>query len=177
MRRRTYGGRARARGQALTETMVMMSFLTLIIFGFVHLCMMAATKSMVSYAAFAAARTVMVRGWQPPSLDIPLIGEFSVTFEDAFKVQTGWLAAWQVLDNIRWWRNSSRNRPDFPIGVAEVGNRRGLTVTYRVPFGMPIFNNVPNGGLAITAFSPYVIQDDIKECGDNAQASIGECDD
>lgn len=171
MTRRPSGGR----GQALTETMVMMSFLTLIIFGFVHLCMMAATKSMVSYAAFAAARTVMVRGYQPPSLNLPLAGEYSYEFDDALKVQTGWLAAWQVLDNIRWWRSSSRNRPDFPIGIAEVGNRRGLTVTYRVPFGLPIFNNVPSGGLAITAFSPYIIQADIGECGDNAQEDIENC--
>jgi hypothetical protein len=166
----------RQKGQALTETMVMMLFLTLIIFGFVHLCMMAATKSMVSYAAFAAARTTMVRGWQPPSLNLPLVGEYSYEFDDWWKVQTGWPAAWQVLDNIRWWRSSTRNRPDFPIGVAEVNDRRGLTVTYRVPFGVPIFNNVPSGGLAITAFSPYVIQANIGECGDNAQASFGECD-
>jgi hypothetical protein len=153
----------------MTETMVMMSFLTLIIFGFVHLCMMAATKSMVSYAAFAAARTVMVRGWQPPPLNIPIVGEFSFAFPDWAKVQTGYPAAWQVLDNIRWWRSASRNMPDFPIGITTLNGRQGLTVTYRVPFGLPIFNNVPNGGVRITAFSPYIIQDNIPEEGDNAQ--------
>jgi hypothetical protein len=80
-----------------------------------------------------------------------------------------------VLDNIRWWRSSARNLPDFPIGIAELGGRQGLTVTYRVPFGLPIVNNVPNGGLKVTAFSPYVIQDDIPECGDNAQDDIEDC--
>lgn len=147
-------------GQAMTETMVMMSFLILLIFGCVHMCLLAATKSMVSLAAFSAARTVMVRGWQP---------EFGFTIGDGLKVQTGWPAAWQVIDGIRWWRDDDRNSPDFPIGLAMRNGRQGLTVTYRVPLGLPIFNGIPTGGLRITAFSPYVIQANIPEEGDNAQ--------
>lgn len=161
--------RPRERGQALTETMVMMSFLILLIFGLVHMCLLAATKSMVSLAAFSAARTVMVRGWQPPPVNIPFIGELSFTIGDGLKVQTGLPAAWQVLDGIRWWRDEDRNAPDIPIGLAMRNGRQGLTVTYRVPFGLPIFNGIPTGGLRITAFSPYVIQPNIAEEGDNAQ--------
>lgn len=156
-------------GQAMTETMVMMSFLILLIFGCVHMCLLAATKSMVSLAAFSTARTVMVRGWEPPPIDIPFVGEFSYTIGDALKVQTGLPAAWQVLDGIRWWRDDDRNSPDIPIGLAMRNGRQGLTVTYRVPFGLPIFNGIPTGGLRITAFSPYVIQANIPEEGDNAQ--------
>ena len=158
-----------ALGQAMTETMVMMSFLTLIIFGFVHLCMLAATKSMVSLAAFSAARAVMVRSSQAPNVDAGLIGRCWINAEDWPKVQTGYLAAWQVLDSVRWWSDSSNNTPDLPIGLANVGCRRGLTVTYRVPFGLPIFNGANTDGLRVTAFSPYVIQDDVPEEGDNAR--------
>jgi hypothetical protein len=153
----------------MTETMVMMSFLTLIIFGFVHMCMLAATKSMVSLAAFSAARTAMVRGWQPPNIDLGPLGEFGFNIADAVKVQTGYAAAWQVLDGLRWWQAEDRNRPDFPLGLAIRDGRQGLTVTYRVPFGLPIFNRVPSGGLRVTAFSPYVIQPSIAEEGDNAR--------
>jgi hypothetical protein len=164
------------RGQAFTETMIMMSFMILMIFGFVHLCLLEATKSMVSLAAFSAARSVMVQGWRSPSLDLPIVGEFSAEFSDALKVQAGWPAAWQVLDNLRWWRQGNSNRPDFPIGVALRNNRRGLTITYHVPFGTPIFDGLSTNGLAVTAFSPYVIQhkpddvsQDVSDVGDNAQ--------
>lgn len=140
-----------ARGQAMTETMVVMSFLTLIIFGFVHMCMLAATKSVVSLAAFSAARTVMVRGSEMLPDSSPYI-----------QAQLGWTAAWQVIDNLRWWSDEDRNRPDLPIGIPFGQSREGLTVSYRVPFGFPIFS-VPDEGLKVTAFSPFVIQPAISE--------------
>jgi hypothetical protein len=43
-----------------------------------------------------------------------------------------------------------------------------VLVTYRVPFGLPIFNEVPSGGIPVEGFSPVIIQPDIAEEGDNA---------
>jgi TadE-like protein len=164
-----------ARGQALTETMLTMSLVILIVFGFVQLCLLEATKSMVSLAAFSAARAVMVLGRESAPLDNEPDPAASSEFADLPKVQTGWAAAWQVLDGLRWWRESSRNRPDFPLGIARRNARLGLTVTYTVPFGPPVFNASPDG-LRVTAFSPYIIQhqagapdQDVQDHGDNAQ--------
>ena len=55
-----------AGGQSTTETMAMMSFLLLMIFGLVHFCLLSATKSIVNLAAFAAARTMMVQDFTAP---------------------------------------------------------------------------------------------------------------
>ena len=75
-----------------------------------------------------------------------------------------------VLDSMRWWSDENTNRPDLPIGIATSSmNRTGLTVTFRVPFGLPIFNGVDTDGLRVTALSPYVIQENIPEEGDNAR--------
>src|SRR5262249_35074881 len=41
-----------ARGQAATETIIMMTFLLLMIFGLVHLCMLMTVKYMVNFSAF-----------------------------------------------------------------------------------------------------------------------------
>ncbi len=139
--------RRKADGQALTETMVMMSFVSFIIFGFMHLCLLEVTKSVVSLAAFS----------------------------DVLRVQTGWPAAWQVLDGLRWSPDDGRNRPDFPLSIARLNNRVGLTVTYRVPFG-PSILGAPIDAVRVTAFAPYIVQhksgdptQDIEDSGDNAK--------
>jgi hypothetical protein len=164
-----------AGGQALTDTIVMMSFVSFIIFGFMHLCLLEATKSMVSLAAFSAARAVMVLSEEASPLDIAPIESLPSEFADVLKVQTGWPAAWQVLDGLRWSHDDGGNRPDFPLGIARLNNRVGLMVTYRVPFG-PSILNAPIDGLRVTAISPYVAQhkagdrnQDIEDGGDNAQ--------
>ena len=54
----------RQAGQAALETMIVMGFLFTLIFGFVHICMFVATKSLTNYAAFTAARADVGR-WQP----------------------------------------------------------------------------------------------------------------
>src|SRR5690606_40669309 len=48
------------RGQAALESMMMMAFVLLLIFGVMHLTMFAVTRYMVNYAAFAAARAAAV---------------------------------------------------------------------------------------------------------------------
>lgn len=140
------------RGQAATETMIMMMFLFLMIFGLIHMSMLAATKYMVNFAAFSAARTIMVRG------------------DDASGLQMwAYTAASGVIDNIRWWNEAWRNRPDLPITTGDERGRHGVYVVYRVPFGLPIFNAVPAGGFRMIGFAPYQVQPDIDEVGDNAE--------
>ena len=106
--------------------------------------MLAATKQMLDYAAFAAARTALVGGDRTA-------------------------AAVQVMDASLRWSNqkptvSGGNCNSKPPGL----NRNGLRVQVRVPFGLPIFNNIPAGGLLITSLAPCVVQPDIDENGDNA---------
>jgi hypothetical protein len=134
--------------------MMMMMFLLLMIFGLAHFSMLAATKQMLDYAAFAAARTALVgRNFTDP------------TPQDA---------ASQVMDAALRWSNqqpsvSGDNCNSTPPGL----NRRGLRVQVRVPFGLPIFNNIPAGGLLITALAPCIVQPTINESGDNASGAFG----
>jgi hypothetical protein len=137
----------------MTETMIMMMFLFLMIFGFVHMCMLIATKHMVNYAAFAAARTAMVDG-------------------DRAGAASG------VLDNLRWWNAwvDCELGPSTPVRKCAVETetrdirgklREGVKATYRVPFGLPIFNAIPDGGIQVIGFAPLKVQGDIQEHGDN----------
>jgi hypothetical protein len=130
-------------GQALTETLLMMSFLLLFVFSIVHLSILAATKYVVNYAAFAAARTLMVQG-----------------------TEEGWDAALEVMHNLRWWKDEARNAPDRP----EFENRyrrSGVTIRHRVPLGLPMFNRIPDGGLEVVGFAPVTPQPQAPQVGDN----------
>jgi hypothetical protein len=130
-------------GQAATETMMMMMFLLLLIFGFIHISMFAATKYMVNLAAFAAGRTAMVKG------------------DDR-------RATVEVLDNIRWTPAANATTEKGSLNYRGKG-RDGIFVTFPVPFGLPVFNNIPAGGLKIKSFAPFVEQPDVPERGDNAE--------
>jgi hypothetical protein len=122
-----------------------MSLVLLFIFGLLHLSMMMVTKYMVNYAAFAAARTAMVRG----------VG--------ASEVQD---AAQQALEILQWWpKGNERNVPE----VEYDGAREGLIVRYRIPFGLPIFDTVSPNGLVVEGFAPVAEQPNIPETGDNAR--------
>jgi hypothetical protein len=135
-------------GQAATETMLVMMFLMLMIFGAVHLSMFAVTKYMVNYSAFAAARTVMVRT------------------ESSLK-QEALEAANIVLDGIRWWHDPVLDHARA-IERRGVHGRDSIVVTYGVPFGLPIFTTVPKGGIVIRGSSAVAEQPPIPEKGDNA---------
>lgn len=116
----------RQAGQAALETMIVMGFLFTLIFGFVHICMFVATKSLANYAAFTAARTTLVGGNRD-------------------------LAARQVLSEIQWWDGgwfanqshilvqSGQSGPRYSGGL----RRQGIRVSYGLPFGYPVFR----GGL------------------------------
>lgn len=134
-------------GQSATETIIMMAFLSLLIFGFIHMCMLATTKYLVNFAAFSVARAEMVGGSRQEAAD-------------------------GAMAYLRWWSNPFANRKTVqgPVTRTVRGkSRTGFTVTYRVPFGLPIFNNIPAGGIALVGFSPYVRQPNIPEEGDNAE--------
>lgn len=139
-------------GQAMTETMMVMSFLLLMVFGFVHFSMLTATKSLVNLSAFTAARAAMVHG-----------------FDSGDPASPSYLAAASVLDNLRWWSNPLKNLPQFPLQQTTLRDRDGILVTYRVPFGLPIFSSLDPGGLPVEGFAPLAIQPDVAEEGDNAE--------
>jgi hypothetical protein len=154
--------------------MLMTSFLSLFIVGAVHLSMFAITRYMVNYAAFAAARTVMVRASNPEPVDIPLLGELSIDIPLDWRLQVGWPAAAQVLSALKW-REGWQGLPGFIEGGQRVSpdgsmsdDRDWLWVTYKVPFGMPIVNDLPEGGLPVRGYARYVVQD-VAEGGDNAR--------
>ncbi len=123
--------------------MIMMMFLLLLVFGFIHMCMLATTKYVVDYAAFSVARADLVGG-------------------------NKLLAAMGALAYLNW-------SPLPPIPTEEKDRdmrhklRDGFVVSYRVPFGLPIFNNIPFGGIELRGFSPGATQKGVEVRGDNAQ--------
>ena len=125
-------------GQSTTETLLVMSFLMLLVFGVVHMAMLATTKYLVSFAAFNAARTAMI----------------------GRSAQTGASSALSMLD----WPGSSPVAEDNSARTIRGTRRSGVTVRYVVPFG-GIFN-LPSP--IITGFAPSTRQPDIPEDGDNA---------
>jgi hypothetical protein len=152
------------RGQAATETIIMMVFLLLMIFGLIHLCMLMSVKYMVNFSAFAAARTAMVDS-----------GSSSVT-----------TAATEGLGYMNgWWSGSftGLNTPyvQGPIDKQIRGKKRtGYSSTFAVPFGLPIFNstqpcgttNAQTCGVRLIGFSPSSGEqssdgDSISHDGDN----------
>lgn len=153
-RRHTSNGSAR--GQAATETMMMMMFLLLMIFGLAHFSMLAATKQMLDYAAFAAARTALVG-------------------DGLFGFGAPQQAARQVMDASLRWSNQQANVSGDSCMIPQplMNFKRGLRVDIRVPFGLPIFNNIPAGGLLVTSLAPCITQPRIDESGDNASGPLG----
>ena len=127
-----------------------MSFLFTLIFGFVHICMFVVTKSVTNYAAFTGARALMVGGNRD-------------------------FAARQVMSEVQWWTGgvlanqarvlvqSDQQGPRYARGV----RRRGVRVSYFLPFGYPVFR----GGLGLVraiGFAPTTTpHTSVPEEGDN----------
>lgn len=140
----------RQAGTAALETMIVMSFLFTLIFGFVHICMFVVTKSVTNYAAFTGARALMVGGNRD-------------------------FAARQVMSEVQWWTGgvlanqarvlvqSDQQGPRYARGV----RRRGVRVSYFLPFGYPVFR----GGLGLVraiGFAPTTTpHTSVPEEGDN----------
>jgi hypothetical protein len=145
------GGNMRTRrvghvGQATTETLMMMSFLLLLIFGFIQLSLLMATKYMVNYSAFAAARARMVGA-------------------GAIRQR---VAAFGVMDNLRWRDNPNLNTPIVTPAVRLIRGRlrSGVTSRYSVPARLLI---APEG-FVIESFSAAGPDwSAVPEVGDNAE--------
>lgn len=127
-----------------------MSFLFTLIFGFVHICMFVVTKSMTNYAAFTTSRALLVGG-------------------------NSGLGARQVMSEIQWWAGGAFvNDAKVTIQQNQLGprhgtkRRRGVRITYPLPFGYPIFRSglgtVRAIGFAPTVEHPHT---EIPEEGDN----------
>lgn len=140
----------REAGTAALETMVVMTFLFTLIFGFVHICLFVVTKSVTNYAAFTASRALMVGG----SRD---------------------MAARQVMSEVQWWGGGMlANQARVLVQSNQQGprlaggrRRRGVRVTYFLPFGYPVFR----GGLGLVraiGFAPAAQpHTGVPEAGDN----------
>lgn len=134
-------------GQAATETIIMMMFLLLMIFGLIHLCMLMSVKYMVNFSAFAAARTAMV--------DDSLFATTSAATEGLGYMNGWWSGSYTGL-NIPYVQG--------PIDKQIRGKKRtGYSSTFAVPFGLPIFNstqpcgftNMQTCGIRLIGFSPW----------------------
>ncbi len=126
-------------GQAMTETMLVLGFVMLMVMGTITLCLLMTTKQVADYAAFGAARTSLTHGFQQAGVS---------------------LSAAQVLYHTqKWWESSLKNRPGLLlIDRPEINGPRYVVVPFRVPYGLPIFNELPSGGLLILGRSRFVWQ-------------------
>jgi len=137
------GPRCGQRGQSTTETIIMMWFVSLLIFGFIHFGMLATTKYLVSFAAYGVSRAAMVGGNQ-------------------------FLAAQGGLQYLNWRVSGIPSLPivSGPMSVPK-STRPGFVVGYMVPFGPPVKSNVGPGVLQIRGFAPEIPRVDPGEGGDN----------
>ena len=127
------------RGQSTIETMIMITFLSVMIFGFIHFAFLATTKYMVSFAAFSVARTAMVGGDAGQRLQAVLVAMQYLNWPGSVPLYTG------------------------PQRVAR-STREGFVVNYLAPVRPPgVF------AFFIRGFAPFVLQPDIAERGDNAR--------
>jgi Flp pilus assembly protein TadG len=116
------------RGQSTTETLLMMMFLMLLIFGFIHLSMLATTKYLVNFAAFSAGRTAMIG--QPARLGTA-----------------------SALLYLRW--DQFPRTTDNTSKTIRGKTRSGITVTYDVPFAA-FFNKTSLTGFSPYTKQPNI---------------------
>jgi hypothetical protein len=117
-------------GQAATETIIMMMFLLLMIFGLIHLCMLMSVKYMVNFSAFAAARTAMV--------DDSMFATTSAATE-GLGYMNGWWSGSYIGLNIPYVQG--------PIDKQIRGKKRtGYSSTFAVPFGVRLIGFSPWSG-------------------------------
>ena len=138
-------------GTAALETMVVMSFLFTLIFGFVHICLFVVTKSMANYAAFTEMRTSMVAG--PDQV-----------------------AARQVMSEMQWWRPATPSPTRFgarcsssPASRAAPLRREAAEGGARLVSPAVRLSDVLGGlGLVrVIGFAPAPKGNDVTEEGDN----------
>lgn len=156
-------------GQAMTETMLVMGFLMLMVMGTITLCLLMTTKQVADYAAFGAARTSLTHGFQQAgvsfsglfaSIGLNIDSELVFDVPMEISAQTGWPSAAQVIYHTqKWWGSNVKNLPrPLLIDQPEVDGPQYVVVPFQVPYGMPIFNELPAGGLLILGRSQITSQ-------------------
>lgn len=118
--RATRRGRVGDRGQAVTESIIMMTFLLLMIFGLIHLCMLMSMKFMVNNAAFSAARTAMVSP-----------GDVNEAALEGMGYMRGWWTGGNAGLNQPFVRPTSK--------TIRGKGRSGFEAIWAAPFGFPAF--------------------------------------
>jgi Flp pilus assembly protein TadG len=131
------------RGQATLESMIMMGFLLLLVFGLMHLVMFAVTRYMVTYAAFAASRAAVVGN-------------------------SAEQAAQAVMSNLNWWADENGEQP-VEVTYTVKGGASGYEVKTRVPFGFPMYEWIAPEGIELIAFAPANEQSNAPSGGDNGE--------
>jgi Flp pilus assembly protein TadG len=131
------------RGQATLESMIMMGFLLLLVFGLMHLVMFAVTRYMLNYAAFAAMRADVVGN-------------------------SAQEAAEAVMENLNWYADEGGKQP-VEVTTTVRGSTSGFEVRTRVPFAAPIYDWFEGDGIELVAFAPSNAQRDAPSGGDNGE--------
>src|SRR5262249_5415562 len=136
-----------SRGQAATETLLSLMFLTLFIWGAVHMAAFAISKHIASYSAFYGARTAMVEG----DSSVSLFGKAGLAARQA-------TLNWQ-METLVWISKEDKTYRHV--------TRRVVKATTTVPFGLPIFKmTIP--WVFVYGNSPLVVDPNIDyEEGDN----------
>jgi len=134
-------GRRGERGQSFTETLVALTIVLAIFFGLLHLSLLAVTRHVCNYAAFAGARAAMY-------------GEAA----DAYQASAAANDVTRMLGR----------GTDFVSGSSYGATFR---VQVRSPFSYALFNNSGGAKVIVQSEAPMVTQSPVpKEGGDNASS-------
>lgn len=132
----------RVGGQSLVETIIALTIVLLVVLALIHTSMLAVTRHVANYAAFAGARAAAYGEAQDRS-----------RAEQAARFITRVLpTGTQFL----------RLQPNVP-------GRGTLRVEVASPFSYPLFSNSGGGKVIVAAEAPLYKQPDIPEAGDNAR--------
>jgi hypothetical protein len=122
------------------ETCLALSFLLTIVFALLFLALLASTKHIVNYAAFAGARASMYGA------------------SDSRSAGQDRLAVREVTRMMNWGRPATSD-----------ATPQGYRVSYPTPLAFPLFNHAAGNIVIVTAVSPVPQQPSIPEQGDNAR--------
>ena len=125
-------------GQSLTETIIALTIVLAIFFGLVHLSLLAVTRHVCNYAAFAGARATVYGE----------AGDQSRA-EAAARSITGMMGRGTTF-------------------VRGVSTRSRYRVEVLSPFAYPLFNNGGGAKIWVASEAPSYVQPAVPETGDNA---------
>lgn len=128
-------------GQSLVETVLALTIILLVVFALLHLSMLAVTRHVANYAAFAGARASVYTG-----------------VADRSRAETAARVITRVLPTGTEFR---RLYPHVP-------GRGTLRVELLSPFSYPLFGSGGSSKVMVAAEAPLYVQPDIREVGDNA---------